>query len=79
MNLTSDQLTAFKANGGFEPGQLGMLIVAAVFAVLLVWGVWAIKTAYSGWANNQLSHKEFTLVVARFIALYVVLSFMLLS
>ena len=79
MNLSADQLQAFKANGGFDPSQLGVLIIAAVFAVLLVWGVWAIKTAYAGWVTQQLSHKEFSLVVVRFLAIYVVLSFVLLS
>lgn len=79
MDLSAEQIQAFKVNGGFEPSQLGILIVAAVFAVLLVWGVWAIKTAYAGWVSEQLSHKEFSLVVVRFFALYIVLSFVLLS
>ena len=79
MSLTADQLNAFKVNGGFEPTQVSTLLLSALFVVLLVWGVWAIRSAYSCWAANDLSHKEFVLVVVRFASMYLVLTFLLLS
>jgi len=79
MSLSTDQLSAFKINGGFEPTEVATLLLCAVFVVLLVWGVWAIRSAYSCWATNQLSHKEFVLVVVRFSAMYLALTFLLLS
>ena len=79
MSLSADQLSAFQINGGFEPGQVATLLLSAVFVMLLVWGVWAIRSAYSCWASNDLSHKEFALVVVRFSAMYLALTFLLLS
>lgn len=78
-DLSTDQVTAFNANSGFMPEQLGILILGILFATLIVWGAWTIKTAYAGWATQQLSHKEFLMVVVRFIVIYVVLTFLLLS
>lgn len=42
-------------------------------------GVWAMRTAYVGWAEQRLSLRQFLGVVVRFIALYLVLTFFLLS
>ncbi|MET0377660.1 MAG: TIGR03758 family integrating conjugative element protein, partial [Spongiibacteraceae bacterium] len=50
-----------------------------VFAVLLLWGVWAIRTAYIGWAEQRISQRLFLGVVLRFTAMYLVLTFFLLS
>ncbi|WP_261508764.1 TIGR03758 family integrating conjugative element protein [Burkholderia multivorans] len=50
MNLTGDQLTAFQSNGGFQPTDCSVLLVSVVFVVVLIWGVWALPTAYAGWA-----------------------------
>lgn len=77
--MSSDQLTAFNTNSGFTPEQLGTLILGVLFAVLIVWGVWAIKTAYYGWVTQQISNKEFVLVIVRFGVIYSVLTFLLLS
>ena len=41
--------------------------------------VWAIRSAYVGWAEEQLSHRQFLVVVVRFVVLYLVLTFFLLS
>lgn len=79
MSLSNDQLNAFQTNSGFTPDQLGTLILSLLFAIFILWGVWAIKTAYSGWVTKQLSHKEFVLVVVRFAVLYCILTFFLLS
>jgi integrating conjugative element protein (TIGR03758 family) len=79
MSLSADQLNAFKVNGGFEPAQVATLLLCTVFVVLLVWGVWAIRSAYSCWAANDLSHKEFAMVIVRFASMYLVLTFLLLS
>lgn len=78
-DLSTEQVTAFNINSGFTADQLGMLILGFLFAVLIVWGAWAIKTAYAGWATQQLSHKEFLMVVVRFTVIYLVLTFLLLS
>lgn len=79
MTLSTDQLSAFQINGGFEPEQLATLLLCTLFVVLLVWGVWAIRSAYACWASNDLSHKEFALVIVRFASMYLVLTFLLLS
>ena len=48
--MTSDQVTAFQANSGFGPSDVSVVLVGGVFVVLLLWGVWALRTAYVGWA-----------------------------
>jgi len=58
---------------------MDVVIVGLVFAVLLLWGAWAIRTAYVGWAENQLNQRQFLGVVVRFLAMYLVLTFFLLS
>jgi integrating conjugative element protein (TIGR03758 family) len=79
MNQTAAQRSAFQANAGYPASDLSLLICGAVFAVLLLWGVWAMRTAYAGWAENRINQRQFLGVVVRFMALYVVLSFFLLS
>lgn len=77
--MNGDQLSAFQANSGVTPSAMATVLVGAVFAVLLVWGVWAIRTAYVGWAENRLNQRQFLSVCIRFIAMYLVLTFFLLS
>jgi integrating conjugative element protein (TIGR03758 family) len=79
VNPTGDQVTAFTANGGFTPTACGNLLLSLVFVVILLWGVWAMRSAYVGWAERDLSARQFLLVVVRFVALYLILSFLLLS
>lgn len=78
-DLSADQIAAFNTNSGFTAEQLGTLILGVLFSILIVWGFWAIKTAYYGWTTKQLSSKEFVLVVVRFGVIYCVLTFFLLS
>ncbi|MDR0578720.1 MAG: TIGR03758 family integrating conjugative element protein [Candidatus Accumulibacter sp.] len=77
--MTATQITAFQANAGFTPGELSTLVLGVVFAVLLLWGAWALRTAYTGWVEGHLTHGQFLGVAVRFLALYLVLSFFLLS
>ncbi|OGA58500.1 MAG: integrating conjugative element protein [Burkholderiales bacterium RIFCSPHIGHO2_01_FULL_64_960] len=77
--MTGAQLSAFQANSGIAPAAMAAVLVGAVFSALLVWGVWAIRTAYVGWAENRLSQRQFLGVVVRFLAMYLVLTFFLLS
>ncbi|MDR2111517.1 MAG: TIGR03758 family integrating conjugative element protein [Candidatus Accumulibacter sp.] len=77
--MTADQTTAFQANAGFAPGELSTLALGVVFTVLLLWGAWAIHTAYTGWAEGHLSPRQFAGVAVRFLAIYLVLGFFLLS
>jgi integrating conjugative element protein (TIGR03758 family) len=77
--MTADQLTAFEANGGFAPPDVAIVLIAGVFVVLLLWGVWALLAAYVGWAESQISQRQFLGVAVRFVAMYVVLTFFLLS
>lgn len=77
--MTAAQIAAFQANSGFTPAAMSVVLVSAVFAVLLVWGVWAMRTAYTGWVEQQLSQRQFASVVVRFVTLYLVLTFFLLS
>ncbi len=79
MTPSADQVAAFQANGGFAPVDVSTVVLGFVFAVLLLWGVWAMRTAYVGWAEQRLSQRQFLGVVARFLAVYLVLSFFLLS
>lgn len=79
MTPSADQVVAFQANGGFTPTAVSTVVLSLVFAVLLVWGVWAMRSAYVGWAEQRLTQRQFLGVVVRFLAMYVVLTFFLLS
>ncbi len=79
MSPSADQLTAFQSNSGFTPSACATLLIAGVFAVLLLWGVWALRTAYVGWSEQRISQRQFVGVTVRFAAMYVVLTFLLLS
>jgi integrating conjugative element protein (TIGR03758 family) len=79
MTPSAAQLAAFQAVGGFTPATVSTVVLGFVFAVLLLWGVWAMRTAYVGWAERRLSERQFIGVIARFLAMYLVLSFFLLS
>ena len=77
--MNGAQISAFQANSGITPNAMAVVLIGAVFAVLLVWGVWAIRTAYVGWAESRLNQRQFLGVCIRFVAMYLVLSFFLLS
>ncbi|WP_030132238.1 MULTISPECIES: TIGR03758 family integrating conjugative element protein [unclassified Pseudomonas] len=77
--MTAAQIAAFQANGGFTPSITASALTCAVFATMLLWGTWAIRTAYSGWAEQRLNQRQFLGVVIRFTAMYLVLTFVLLS
>jgi len=77
--MTADQIAAFQANAGFAHSAVSVVVLGFVFAVLLLWGVWAMRTAYVGWAENRINQRQFLGVCVRFIALYLVLTFFLLS
>ena len=77
--MNNDQVSAFQANSGIAPSAMETVLVGIVFAVLLVWGVWAIRTAYVGWAENQLNQRQFLGVCIRFVAMYLVMTFFILS
>ena len=77
--MNAAQISAFQANGGFAPSVVATAVLSLVFAVLLLWGVWAMRTAYTGWAEQRLSQRQFLGVVVRFVAMYLVLTFFLLS
>lgn len=79
MTPSADQVAAFQANGGFTPAAVSVIVLSFVFAVLLLWGVWAMRTAYVGWAENRLTQRQFLGVVVRFVAMYLVLGFFVLS
>lgn len=79
MTPSADQVAAFQANGGFTPSAVSTAVLGFVFAVLLLWGVWAMRTAYVGWAENRINQRQLLGVVARFVAMYLVLTFFLLS
>jgi integrating conjugative element protein (TIGR03758 family) len=77
--MNASQITAFQANGGFTTSAVSTVLVGAVFAVLLLWGVWALRTAYVGWSEQRISQRQFLGVAVRFVAMYLVLTFFLLS
>ncbi|WKV49503.1 TIGR03758 family integrating conjugative element protein [Dickeya fangzhongdai] len=77
--MTAAQISAFQANSSITPAAMSTVLIGIVFAVLLLWGAWAIRTAYIGWAENQLNQRQFLGVIVRFLAMYLVLTFFLLS
>lgn len=79
MTPSAEQVAAFQANGGFTPVAVSTVVLGFVFAVLLLWGVWAMRTAYVGWAEQRLTQRQFLGVIVRFVAMYLVLGFFLLS
>ena len=79
MTPSADQVAAFQANGGIAPSAVSAVVLGFVFAVLLLWGVWAMRTAYVGWAEQRLAQRQFLGVIVRFAAMYLVLGFFLLS
>ncbi|WP_191833829.1 TIGR03758 family integrating conjugative element protein [Pseudomonas fluorescens] len=77
--MSPAQISAFQANSGITPADVATVLLGAVFAALLVWGVWALRSAYVGWAEEQLSQRQFLVVVVRVVVLYLALTFFLLS
>ena len=77
--MNAAQIAAFQANSGFTPAAVAVVLVAAVLAVLLVWSVWALRSAYVGWAEQQINQRQLLGVAVRVFALYLVLTFFLLS
>ncbi|AFI89592.1 integrating conjugative element protein [Pectobacterium polaris] len=77
--MTAAQINAFQANSSITPAAMSTVLIGIMFAVLLLWGAWAIRTAYVGWAENQLNQRQFLGVIVRFLAMYLVLTFFLLS
>jgi integrating conjugative element protein (TIGR03758 family) len=73
------QASAFQANGGIAATDMAVVLISVALAVLILWGAWALRTAYIGWAEQRISLRQFLGVALRFIALYLVLSFFLLS
>lgn len=72
--MNGAQVSAFQANSGIAPSAMATVLVGVVFAVLLVWGVWAIRTAYVGWSESRLNQRQFLGVCIRFVAMYLVLT-----
>ena len=77
--MSADEQTAFVAASGFQPSDCATLLLSFVFVLLLLWGVWAMRSAYVGWADGQIPQRLFLIVIVRFAAMYVVLSYLLLS
>jgi integrating conjugative element protein (TIGR03758 family) len=77
--MSANQLTAFASNGGFTPSACAVLLLSGLFSVLLLWGVWAMRSAYVGWAEDNLSLRAFLSVIVRFVAMYLVLMYFFLS
>ena len=77
--MNAAQQAAFQANGGFSAESVSTLVLSFLFAVLLLWGVWAIRTAYVGWTENRINQRQFIGVIVRFLSIYLGLSFFLLS
>lgn len=77
--MSTDQVTAFAAGSGFQPSDCATLLLSAAFVVILLWGLWAMRSAYVGWAEQQISQRQFIAVIVRFIAIYLVLNYLLLS
>ena len=79
MTPSAEQVAAFQANGGFTPAAVSTVVLGFVFAVVLLWGVWAMRAAYVGWAEQRLTQRQLLGVIVRFVAMYLVLGSFLLS
>ena len=79
MTLSADESNAFTSNSGFSPGAADTLLTSIVFVVLLLWGVWAMRSAYVGWSEQSITARQFVGVIVRFIAVYLTMTFILLS
>ncbi|WP_413730129.1 TIGR03758 family integrating conjugative element protein [Sodalis sp. RH22] len=79
MTASAAQVAAFQANGGFTPATVSTVVLGIVFAVLLLWGAWAMRAAYVGWAEHRLNQRQLLAVIVRSLAMYLVLGFFLLS
>lgn len=77
--MSTAQLTAFQAGAGFSPSELSWLLLAGLFALVLLWSTWALSTAYAGWAEQRLDQRQFFGVAVRVLTLYLLLMFFLLS
>lgn len=77
--MSTDEVTAFAAASGFQPSDCATLLLSAIFVVILLWGLWAMRSAYVGWVERQISQRQFLAVIVRFLAMYLVLNYLLLS
>jgi len=77
--MTAAQLAAFQTNSAITPSSMAATLVGLVFAVLLLWGAWAIRTAWVGWTESSINQRQFLAVCIRIVAMYLVLTFFLLS
>ena len=77
--MTAAQRSAFQANSGIQPPEMASVLVGAVFAALLLWGVWAIRTAYVGWSEGRINQRQLLGVCMRVVAVHLVLTYFLLS
>ena len=57
------------------PAEVAAVILVFVFALLLLWGIWALRAAYVGWAAGHITPRQFLGVAVRFVALYLALSY----
>jgi len=78
--MTSDQgrrLSGQQAASALR--DVSVVLVGDVCVVLLLWGVWALRTGPRRLAEDSISAAPFLGVAVRFVAMYVVLTFFLLS
>ena len=76
--MTPAQLAAFEAQSGFKPSQMANVLLSLLFTLLLLWGAWAIRTAYTGWVEQRLNIRQFLGVNVRFFSVYLLLTYFLL-
>lgn len=76
--MTPAQLAAFEAQSGFKPSQMANVLLSLLFTLLLLWGAWAIRTAYTGWVEQRLNIRQFLGVIVRFFSVYLLLTYFLL-
>lgn len=77
--MTEAQFRAFRAGGGIPPEELRIFLLSLLFGVLLLWSTWALRTAYTGWAEQRINQRQLLGVAVRVVALYLLLTYLLLS
>lgn len=79
MTMSAAQSAAFFNTTGFKPDETNTLFVGFVLTISLLWGAWAILTAYRGWATRKLDGDKLVGVIGRFFLIYLVLGYLVLK
>lgn len=58
---------------------MATLILSLLITITLLWVAGVIRTTYTGWAKQRISNRQLVGIVIRFVGIYLMLTFFLLS